>query len=90
MWSAPAPRPKSFPGRHGQLSHSAEQTKGQNAVKTEQFFPDLKGFVRSVAELRKEEATLSDQKIYRRRKIVRKGKAQLTYFLYVYFFLFSN
>ena len=44
------------------------QTKGQRAVKTEQFFPELKGFVRSVAELRKEEGAFSDQEIYRLKK----------------------
>ena len=53
------------------------QTKGQRAVKTEQFFPELKGFVRSVAELRKEEGAFSDQEIYRLKKIVTKVKAQL-------------
>ncbi|KAI3365342.1 hypothetical protein L3Q82_010130 [Scortum barcoo] len=44
------------------------ETKGQRAVKTEQFFPDLNGFIRSVNQLRKEDV-FSDQEIYRLRKL---------------------
>ncbi|KAI3360881.1 hypothetical protein L3Q82_012889, partial [Scortum barcoo] len=45
-----------------------QETKGQRAVKTEQFFPDLNGFIRSVNQLRKDDV-FSDQEIYRLRKL---------------------
>ncbi len=52
------------------------ETKGQRAVKPEQFFPDLNGFIRSVNRLRKEEV-FSDQEVYRLKKLVTKAKAAL-------------
>ncbi|KAK0155410.1 Transposon TX1 uncharacterized protein [Merluccius polli] len=52
------------------------ETKGLRAVKTEQFFPDLNGFIRSINQLRKDDA-FSDQEIYRLKKLVTKAKAAL-------------
>ncbi len=52
------------------------ETKGQRAVKTEQVFPDLNGFIRSVNRLRKEDM-FSDQEVYRLKKLVTKAKAAL-------------
>ncbi|KAI3357334.1 hypothetical protein L3Q82_015491 [Scortum barcoo] len=52
------------------------ETKGQRAVKTEQFFPDLNGFIGSVNRLRKEDV-FSDQEVYRLRKLVTKARAAL-------------
>lgn len=43
----------------------------------QQFFPDLKAFVRSVAELRKDEDSFSEQDFYRLKKTVTEVKAQL-------------
>lgn len=53
------------------------ETKGQRAVKTETFFPDLRGFIKSVTQLRKGEDSFSDQEIYRLRKIVTKVRSQI-------------
>ncbi len=52
------------------------ETKGQRAVKPEQFFPDLNGFIRSLNRLRKEEV-FSDQEVNRLKKLVTKAKAAL-------------
>ena len=43
----------------------------------QQFSPDLKAFVRSVAELRKDEDSFSEQDFYRLKKTVTEVKAQL-------------
>ena len=43
----------------------------------EQLFPNLKGFVRSVAELRKDQDSFSEQDFYQLEKTVTEVKAQL-------------
>ena len=54
-----------------------QDTKGIKAVKTEQFFPDLRGFIRSVAWLRTDTEGFTKQEGYRLKKLVTKVRAQL-------------
>ena len=52
------------------------ETKGHRAVKIEHFFSDLIGFIRSVNQLRKDDA-FTDQEIDRLKKQVTKAGAAL-------------
>ena len=54
-----------------------QDSKGLRAFKTEQFFPDLRGFIRSVAWLRKDNEGFTDREVFGLKKLVTKVRAQL-------------
>lgn len=60
----------------GKIRKFLSDTKGQRAVNTECFFPDLKGFIKSVYHFKKENV-FSEQEIYRLKKLITKAKAAL-------------
>ncbi|TWW74449.1 hypothetical protein D4764_14G0004520 [Takifugu flavidus] len=60
----------------GKIKKFLSDTKGQRAVRTESFFPDLNGFIRSVNRFTKENV-FSEQEVYRLMKLVTKAKSAL-------------
>lgn len=56
------------------ISKFLSDTKGLRGLKIEDFFPDLRGFVKSVTLLIKQDGAFSDQEIWRLKKMVTKVK----------------